>query len=319
MTVDIPTMRISVIVPSYMRPSSLSACLRALRDQRLAATEVIVVARQGDVDTAALCSDATVALPNLRLVLVDRPGTVAALNAGCRVARGEIIAVTDDDAQPEEEWIYRIATEFAEDPQLGALGGPDLLEGREHERVGAGCVGRASWYGRMVGNHHAGTVREEVDYLKGVNMAFRTSVLPEFDHLLRGAGAQVGLDMKPPLAIKRRGYKVLYEPSLRVRHYPATRAAGAPRQNRSLRALWDQHHNETYIVASTMPAWRAATCTAYSVLIGYQSAVGIAHLGLRLVRGPQRLRAVAEFIAVLGGRVEGLCTALRGHQTATIR
>ena len=88
-----------------------------------------MVAREGDIDTLAVCSTAGAQTSNLRLVLVDRRGTVAALNAGLSEAEGRVIAITDDDAQPEEDWLERIGIEFAADPALGALGGPDLPRG----------------------------------------------------------------------------------------------------------------------------------------------------------------------------------------------
>jgi hypothetical protein len=111
-----------------------------------------VVGQEDDVDTIAVCSAAATQFLNVRLVLVNRPGVVAAHNAGRRAARSEVIALTDDDAQPEAVCVEGIATEFAADPQLCALGGPDLPEGRDQDRADPRCVGALSWYGRMIGN-----------------------------------------------------------------------------------------------------------------------------------------------------------------------
>jgi cellulose synthase/poly-beta-1,6-N-acetylglucosamine synthase-like glycosyltransferase len=304
---------VSVIVGSYCRPQSLSACLGALKRQTRPANEIIVVARGDDLETLAVCSRVSKETEDFRAVIVSRPGAVAALNAGLRIARGEVIAITDDDTEPEEDWLEQIATIFAAEPAIGAIGGPDIIAGSNRPPARRAQVGRIAWYGRFSGNHDVGTVREDVDVLKGANMSFRATALAGFDERLRGHGAQVGLDMEAALRVKRRGYRVVYDPRVRVRHYPAPRPDG-PRNHRSLKLLRDHHHNETYLVVATLPRWRALICTSYAFLIGYRSAPGLAHMLMRLVAGPERVRAVAEFASTSFGRLEGLGTAI----TATL-
>jgi cellulose synthase/poly-beta-1,6-N-acetylglucosamine synthase-like glycosyltransferase len=300
---------VSVIVGSYKRADSLSSCIDALTKQSLHPDEVIVVAREDDLETLAVCARVSQQFDGFRAVRVTRPGQVAALNAGLRAARGEVIAFTDDDAQPEPDWLEQVMTIFAAEPGIGAIGGPDIIDGSNRPPARRGQVGRISWYGRMSGNHDIGTMREDVDILKGVNMSFRTAALVGFDERLRGQGAQVGNDMKVSLSARRRGYRVVYDPRVRVRHYPARRPDG-PRNHRSLKLLRDQHYNETYIHLTTLPFGRAVVCTAYAALIGYRSAPGFAHMVLKLIAGPERVRAVAEFTAVGFGRLEGLATAI---------
>lgn len=309
----------SVIVGSYCRPESLSACLAALSRQTHPANEIIVVARGDDVETRAVCSRASNEIENFRAVIVTRPGAVAALNAGLRIARSDVIAITDDDAQPEADWLEQIMAIFAADPEIGAIGGPDLIAGSNRPPALRGQVGRIAWYGRMSGNHDVGTVREDIDILKGVNMSFRAAALVGFNERLRGQGAQVGLDMEAALRVKRQGYRVVYDPRVRVRHYPAPRPDGHSRNHRSFNLLRDEHYNETYIHLSALPIWRAVVSTSYGVLIGYRSAPGLAHMLLRLIAGPQRVRAVAEWASVGFGRLEGFATAiatvLHPHET----
>lgn len=301
------SLSISIIIPSYRRADALTACLSALSRQTRQPAEVIVVARYGDSDTLAICAGAT-RITSLRTVLVRRPGMIAALNAGVDAAGGDVIAITDDDCCPEEDWLERIGAEFSAERSVGAVGGPDLIEGARETPARAGQVGRISWYGRISGNHHAGARREDVNFLKGANMAFRSDALAGFDERLRGSGAQIGNDMQASLSVWRRGYRVIYNPAVRVRHYPAKRSDGDPRLNRSLELLREQHHNEMYVIASTLPPWRAIVVGVYTLLVGYRSAPGLAHLALRLFTGPRRLRGLAEFASVTLGRAEGLRT-----------
>ena len=101
-------MKISVLVPTYRRPADLARCLLALQRQQRLPDEVIVVARPEDDATHERLADPSVggALP-LRIVPVDVPGQVAALNQGLDSATGDVVAITDDDAAPRADWLAR--------------------------------------------------------------------------------------------------------------------------------------------------------------------------------------------------------------------
>ena len=59
-------------------------------------------------------------------VPAGRPGFVAALNAGVAASRGEIVCLTDDDAEPHADWISRILETFGRS-RIGAVGGRDWV------------------------------------------------------------------------------------------------------------------------------------------------------------------------------------------------
>src|ERR1700755_917016 len=95
------TMKVTVLVPTYRRPADLARCLAALQRQSRLPDAVVVVGRAGDEAAPACLGDPAVpgALP-LSVALVEAPGQVAALNRGLDAARGDVIAITDDDAAP---------------------------------------------------------------------------------------------------------------------------------------------------------------------------------------------------------------------------
>jgi glycosyltransferase involved in cell wall biosynthesis len=306
-----------VVVPSYRRPDSLRHCLRALAAQTRTPDEVIVIVRVDDDATLSVCRDS--AIPGLRVIAVDRPGVVAALNAGTAAARGDVIAITDDDCRPRPNWLECACARLREDRQIGAVGGPDLLHGNESGEYPSD-VGTVHWYGKVSGNHQAGKRLQDVTFLKGANMSYRREALGAFDERLRGAGAQVCNDMQVSLDVWRCGYRVVFDPAVCVDHFPAERIGGNDRGARTGASVREQHHNETYVLLSTLPPGKAVMTLLYALLIGYRSAVGLGHLIVRLVSRRGRFQALREYGWVNLGRVEGVLTTLKSRsRTEAVR
>lgn len=220
--------KITTVIPTYKRPRELRRCLSSVGAQLHRADQVIIVVKHDDAPTQATLHDFQSRLP-LTIVTVTQPGQVHALNAGLDAADGDVVAITDDDAAPRPDWLARIAAHFAADPDLGGLGGRDWVhqpDGRL-EDGGRRRVGKVQWFGRIIGNHHLGVGGPRVvDLLKGANMSYRRTAIAglRFDARLRGQGAQVHNDMAFSMAVKRRGWKLVYDPAVAVDHYLAPRA-----------------------------------------------------------------------------------------------
>jgi len=271
-------MIVSVLVPSYLRTAALARCLGALALQIQKAHEVVVVVRTGDNESVGVARAAQEHLP-LEIVSVAVSGQVQALNAGLAHCRGEIVAITDDDAAPRPDWLFRINAHFACDKALGAVGGRDWVH--KADAVGdrnSALVGRFLWFGRAVGNHHIGAgPPRDVDFLKGVNCAFRMAAIRPigFDERLRGAGAQVHNDMVACLAIKRAGWRILYDPAVAVDHYPAPRFDNDQRNGSDVQAAADRRFNFCLALQDVTPAWRRAAAVCWQHLIGRQADPGV--------------------------------------------
>ena len=111
-------MRISVVVPAYNEEKYITRCLVSLTSQEIMPDEIIVVDNN--------CTDHTIDIAekfNVRIVREKKQGMTYARNAGFDNAKFEIIARTDADTQPPNDWILRIKKGF-EDKNLGALSGP---------------------------------------------------------------------------------------------------------------------------------------------------------------------------------------------------
>src|SRR4051794_36641076 len=86
--------RVTVIVPTYRRASCLTRCLRALLAQKRAADEILVVVREGDTETESLFGDGEFCRGEIRKIVVQQSGVIAAMNAALVEASGNIIALT---------------------------------------------------------------------------------------------------------------------------------------------------------------------------------------------------------------------------------
>src|SRR5262245_17872226 len=93
----------SIVIATYNRASDLPATLRSLaRLSPRGSWEVIVVDNNSTDDTRQVVEDCATSFPvRLRCLFEREQGRSPALNAGIRVARGDIIVTTDDDVRVE--------------------------------------------------------------------------------------------------------------------------------------------------------------------------------------------------------------------------
>ncbi|MDQ1910405.1 glycosyltransferase [Paenibacillus sp. GD4] len=271
-------MVITVMIPTYRRVRDLDRCLQALKVQERQADEILVVVRNTDEETQLYLQEADVTPSRLTRVIVDVPGQVAALNAGAKASSGEVLAITDDDTAPRADWLRRIEEHFLADPRLGGLGGRDWVHQSGRTETGSRqVVGKIQWFGRVIGNHHlgAGSARE-VDLLKGANMTYRRSAIRQlqFDSLLKGSGAQVYNDMDFSMAVKKAGWRLVYDPQVAIDHYPAQRFDEDLRNSFNPLAGSNAVHNETYVLLKHLAAWQRLIFLLWAVCIGSSSSPG---------------------------------------------
>ncbi|MFN0099229.1 MAG: glycosyltransferase family 2 protein [Gemmatimonadaceae bacterium] len=277
---------VSVIVPAYQRPEALERCLRALARQTRRADEVVVVLRVGDDATiAAAARVASEPSTRLRLESVTTPGVVAAMQRGLDVASGEIIALTDDDAEPRADWLERLVATLQRDDRIVGAGGRDW---QSLERGDASDVGRVQWFGRVIGNHHLGAgPARDVDLLKGVNCAFRAAPLRSvgFDARLLGGGAQLHWELALCLPLRRAGWRLVYDPAIAVDHHVAVRSGDDQfhRGRFAVEPFTQAVHNETLVLLAHQQGMARLAYRIWSVLIGTTANPGaLAALRLRL-------------------------------------
>jgi cellulose synthase/poly-beta-1,6-N-acetylglucosamine synthase-like glycosyltransferase len=303
-------MKISVIVPTYRRPLDLDRCLEALARQIRTADEVIVTVRDNDNETWSFFETFICNLSNLKTIIVQMPGVVAAMNLALDIADGDIIAFTDDDAAPHVDWLKKIEAHFLADDTIGGLGGRDyiyknnqLWKGEKRQ------VGHLLWFGKMIGNHHLGIGEpREVDILKGVNMSFRRKAILEnrFDSRMLGSGAQVHFEVEFCLKLKKSGWKLIYDPHVAVDHYFAQRFDEDQRDQFNELAFFNEVHNETLALMDYLSPLRRLAFFGWSIMIGHRRGFGLLQV-LRFLWQEKRL-ALTKLQVTIWGRWQGWIT-----------
>lgn len=221
-----------MVVATYHRPEMLERCLRAIGRQDEPPHEVIVVDNTaGDPEVERLAGEL-----GARYLVEPRAGASRARNAGARVAAGDVVAFTDDDAVPEPDWLRRHAEALA-DTSLAATTGrifplpQGSPQGVAYAALAAEDVGpepfrldRTSedWFERV----HFGGVG------LGPNMVFRRDLFARGWGLPEHLGPNGGIPGEEHYAfytLVRAGHAVAYLPDARVGHE-------APRSVEAVRA-----------------------------------------------------------------------------------
>ena len=117
--------RLSIGVCTHNRPGYLASCLDGLRHQTLPpeALDIIVVDSASAPDCARQVQRLASAVPNARLVRMDRPGLCPARNYAAALARADYIAFLDDDAVPAPDWAEAALRAVVEAGHPAMLGG----------------------------------------------------------------------------------------------------------------------------------------------------------------------------------------------------
>jgi glycosyltransferase involved in cell wall biosynthesis len=195
-----------VVVPAYRGIDTICECLASIyaatRDRR---SEVIVVESSGD-GAAALVRQR---FPQATVIeSATRLSAGEARNRGIRHARGRWVLCADQDCVVPHEWADRLVALLGM-PAVGAAGGSIAVA--DPRNLSGLCVYLLEFM------HHfpsCGPVRE-ANFLIGANSGWRADVLRR----VAFPDQTLGEDRRLSDEVRQLGMKVLYDPSLTVRHY----------------------------------------------------------------------------------------------------
>jgi GT2 family glycosyltransferase len=302
---------LSVVIPTYQRPTWIVRAVRSLTTQVPPPNEIIVVVRDTD-GPSHLVVDELVGSPlpsRIRKGVVAEPGFMPPVQEGLRLAAGDVVAVMDDDAEAQEAWASALLTPYR-DPTVGAVGGRCInMEGETVAPVGeTSRVGYVSVLGRFVGNmYKRPTFNSPVDvqFLMGGCMSFRRDVAKalEFD---RGLNRNVasGYEVDLGLQVRNMGLRVVFAPSVAIRHYSAPRELAGQRVPDDTTGVYWAAYNQTRVALRRLPTPLAIIALSWGVVMGERRAPG----GIPWLLGP--------LSRTLGYRTQVAGAALRGRSNA---
>jgi GT2 family glycosyltransferase len=123
-------MSISVVICTYNRVESLRGCVNALFSVETNHDwELIIVDNSSTDGTQDFLNTLPKQFGRARVItgLESKRGSYAARNKGVRLAKGDIVAFTDDDCYVFKDYIDKICSAFHQDAKIGFIGGRVLL------------------------------------------------------------------------------------------------------------------------------------------------------------------------------------------------
>lgn len=194
--------RFSVVVCTRNGAQRMAACLDALQKLDYPDYEILVVDDGSLDDTVAIVSG----YPGVRLLRMEHAGLSAARNRGAAEAKGDIIAYTDDDCQPDAAWLKWLAYAF-EEYKWDACGGPNIPPGPSRDHGAPSGMDEVVVAAAPGAPTHVLLNDREAEHLPGCNMAIRKQALESiggFDENYRIAGDDVDFCWR----LQQQGYRM---------------------------------------------------------------------------------------------------------------
>jgi cellulose synthase/poly-beta-1,6-N-acetylglucosamine synthase-like glycosyltransferase len=304
------TAHIDIVLPSYRRPEILINCLEALGRQEFEDFSVLCVCRATDIATREVVAAFNARDERFVEILVEKPGLVAALNAGLHAVTAEYVAFTDDDAEAPPHWLSTIVGHFDAHPMCGAVGGPDRLQLLDEPALAnpppAKRVGVYSWFGRMAAAHHHPIMEPYLRCisLKGVNMSFRHRLIKgsRIGDGLRGQSCTVGTEQGLCANVVKCGFEIHFVRDAWLKHFCAPRTASDSRLDAGSAFALDATYNSAYVLWRYQPLWTALRAHFWIFLVGPRKRPGL----VRVFMSPSLFAVSSRHW------VAGWCGALQG-------
>ncbi|MHB8628294.1 MAG: glycosyltransferase family 2 protein [Aggregatilineales bacterium] len=242
----------SVIIPNWDGIQYLPTCLDALRSQTYPSVEVILADNASADGSRELLA---ARYPEVCVITLPRnQGFTGACNAGLKVARGEYLALLNNDTEVEPTWIAEVVAAFERHPEAGAVASKMRLFDRRDHLHTAGDLYRVDGLpvNRGVWQPDHGQYDDEMDVFSacGGSAAYRRAALDEvglLDDAFFFSCEDVDLGWRLQLA----GWRCVYAPRAVVYHRLAATGGGVT-------ASFYDGRNVIYILVKDYPTalWR---------------------------------------------------------------
>lgn len=206
---------VSVIVCTYNRKKLLKDCLNSIftMDYPKFRYEVIIVDGGSTDGTEELLMN----FPQIRFAIEKRFGLAFARNKGAEMAKGSIVAYTDDDCVVDRCWLNALVSGLQSHPYYTGIGGPVYP-------LNPDAVPKNIQVKAALGLFEEGNKQKLVPIILTSNSAFRREIFNKvrFDETLRttrrGKFILSGEDVDFCQKLIETGHKILYDPHAIVYH-----------------------------------------------------------------------------------------------------
>ena len=245
---DNPLPLISIIVVSINNWSILVNCLNSLHEQDYPNREIIVVDNGSD---EGIEDNLKAGYPDVRIVRLDKNyGFAGGNNRGIGVASGEYIALINNDATADPQWLSSMLKTVESDPGIGAAGSI-VIDGNRPDRLDSYGVGiafdgmsRQAMRGRPVPGQER---PQEALLFSGCACLLRTAALDEiglFDEDFFAYCEDTDLGLR----LRRAGWRIVIAPGAFVNHYYSMTGGKF-----SLQKIYWVERNHFWVAAKNFP------------------------------------------------------------------
>lgn len=205
--IDYKNIKISVLIATFNRKSLFDRCLYHLicKSNTLPDEIVVVIgAKDGSVEVAKYYQRI---YKNLKYIEIINKSLGNSQNVGIKFCTGDVIATLDDDAFVFTDWAENVKKAHVEHPEAGCIGGriinyyPDKIIARLESHIGMPYDEKERKYTRTIA---------------GVSCTYKKLVMKKigkFDETL-----PAGMDTDYNWRISKSGYKILFEPNIKLYH-----------------------------------------------------------------------------------------------------
>jgi GT2 family glycosyltransferase len=219
--------RASVVVPNWNGAQLLGPCLDALHRQTYMPLEVVVAdgdSRDGSPDLVRR------AYPRVRLVRLSRNrGFAGNVNAGLRAARGDVLLLLNNDAEPEPDWVAACVETLQRNPSAGSVASKMLYHDRRTiNSAGDGLARNGRPLQRGCGESDGPEWDQPASVFgaSGGAAAYRRTMLEEVGPLDEQFFAYLE-DLDLAFRAQLRGWTCIYQPKARVYHRGGATGGGS--------------------------------------------------------------------------------------------